>query len=364
MQEFIPQMEPWFDDHESAAVSLYLQSGGWVTEHQKTSLFEEMLSTFTKSKYCMVTTNGTISLTLALLAIGLKPGDEVLIPNLTMIATANAGKLIGINPVFVDIEKETLCMDLGSAQKVMTKKTKALIYVSLNGRSGDMKKVMTFCKEHNIFLIEDAAQSLGSYFHGKHLGTFGSIGSFSFSVPKIITTGQGGALVTNSAKHMKTLRLSKDFGRIKGGIDIHGTLGWNFKFTDIQAVIGIEQMKKLAWRINRKKQIYRIYANTLKSISAIHMIPTNLIDTCPWFVDIFVSNPSALQAYLRSMGIGSRLMYPPLTSQKIYKDTSAKVTLPVSYHYGKSGLWLPSSSKLTDTQIMKVCESIKYYYSH
>lgn len=358
----IPQMEPWFDEKETRAVTEYMQSGGWVMEFKKTAELEQMIQKYVGAKYCSMITNGTVTLSLAMLALGLQPGDEILIPDFTMIASPNSAILLGTKPVLVDIEPKTLCMDLNDATKKITKKTKALMYVQMNGRSTNMQNVKRFCKDNNLYLIEDSAQALGSYYNNKHLGTFGDIGSFSFSVPKIITTGQGGCLVTNNEKLYLKIKKLKDFGRAKGGVDIHDDWGWNFKFTDIQAVIGIEQMKKLPERVTRKKQIYKRYFNGLKDIPQIEFIPTDLDQTSPWFIDIYVSDPQNLAAYLKECKIGSRIVYPPIHSQVIYKQQFKGEKFPITEKYALRGLWLPSASQLTNDQIDTVIDRIQKYY--
>jgi len=362
MKLSIPQIEPSFNNAEASAVYSYMQSGGWVMEFTKTAQFEEMIAKFTGARYCVMTTSGTASLILALLSLGLSRGDEVLMPDFTMIATPNSATLLGIKPILVDVEPRTLCFNLSYAQKKITPKTKAMIYVPLNGRSGDMNKVVKFCQKHHLYLIEDAAQAFASLWRDKHLGTFGQIGIFSFSVPKIITTGQGGALVTDSKKLYQKIKRLKDFGRDKGGADIYNHWGWNFKFTDIQAVIGIEQLKKIKGRIKKKKGIYRLYQKTLSDLKEIEFIPTDLTQTTPWFVDIYVSNPDRMMTYLSKQGIGSRRIYPPVSSQKIYRQAFKKDKFPVSKKYASRGLWLPSSVKLTDTEIKTVTKAIHSYY--
>ncbi len=192
MMKKINQMEPWFDAKEQKAMAVYLASGAWLTEFKKTREFERQIADYTGAKYCSVVNNGTVSLTIALVAMGIGKGDEVIVPDYTMIASANAVVLSGAKPVFVDIDKSNLCLDFDLVKKAVTKKTKAIMLVTINGRCPEMKVFVDFCKQKKIFLLEDAAQSLGSTYKGKHLGTFGDIGSFSFSVPKIITTGQGG----------------------------------------------------------------------------------------------------------------------------------------------------------------------------
>lgn len=355
-------MEPWFDAKEASAVYRYMKNGGWITEYEQTKKLESMIADFTKSKNCIMVNNGTVSLTLALLALGIKPNDEILIPDITMIASPNSALLIGVKPVLVDIEPKTLCMDLKDAELKITSKTKVLMYVAFNGRCGDMNKVKRFCRKNKLYLIEDSAQALGSYFQNKHLGTFGDIGSFSFSVPKIITTGQGGAVVTNNSKLADKVRKMKDFGRDRGGVDFHPYLGWNFKFTDIQAVIGIEQIKKLRFRMKKKKEIYKQYINGLKDIKEISLIPTNLKKTTPWFIDIFVANPDRLAKYLLKGGIGTRRIYPAIHTQKIYQKSGSDKKFPVASKIASEGLWLPSSTKLTRQNMDYIIKSIRAFF--
>ncbi len=360
----INQMEPWVGKEEQEAVSDYLSSGAWLTEYKKTQEFERAISSYTGATYTCVVSNGTVSLFIALMASGVGKGDEVIVPDFTMIATANAVLLAGAKPILVDIDPNTLCLDLAKAKNALTKNTKAIMYVSLNGRSADMEEVALFCKKYNLCLIEDAAQALGSRWNGKHLGTFGAIGSFSFSSPKVITTGQGGALITDDSNLMDKIRKIKDFGRESGGIDRYVTLGYNFKFTDLQAVIGIEQMKKLEARVKRKKDMYSFYRKKLFNVREVVFIKTNLINTSPWFIDILAKNRDGLIKYLDSQGIGSRAFYPPIHTQAPYKDIAdyEKTKFPVSEDISRKGLWLPSSTFLTDFDIIHICQGIKKFY--
>jgi perosamine synthetase len=359
----IPQMEPWFDIEEKKAICEYMDEGGWITEFKRTQKFEEMIDDYTKVKHCIVVNNGTISLTLAALAAGIKAGDEVIVPNYTMIATPNSVKMIGAVPVFVDVEPETLCLDIELTKKAVTSKTKAIMLVSSNGRypQAGIEAFERFCNENKLFLIEDSAQSLGSFYpDGRHIGTAGIIGSFSFSAPKVISTGQGGALVTNDDIIAKKIRNLKDFGRSQGGIDIHNSIGYNFKFTELQAVIGIEQMKKLEWRVQRKKEILVLYQNLLKDVPQITFFDQDIVNTTPWFIDVLVNQREKFQLYLKERGIGTRPMYPPINKQIAYNLPGEH---PVSNTVGEKGLWLPSSSKLKNEDVEYVCREIRAFYS-
>jgi perosamine synthetase len=359
---FIPQMEPWLDDRERLALDAYMREGGWLTEFKRTEAFEKAIAAYTGAKHCIAVNNGTISLTLAALACGVKAGDEVIVPNYTMIASPNSVKMFGAVPVFVDVEPETLCMDIEKARAAITPKTKALMLVTANGRypRAGVKAFEELCASKGIMLIEDSAQSLGSWYpDGRHMGLAGAIGSFSFSAPKVITTGQGGALVTNDDAVAHRVRRLKDFGRSGGGNDVHDTIGYNFKFTEMQAVIGVVQMGKLAWRVERKKEILRRYRENLKGLNEITLFEQDLERTTPWFIDVLVSRDRAgLMAHLKEKGFGSRVMYPPINRQVAYQAAGRH---PVSERIGEQGLWLPSQSQLTDDQIDGVCDAIKGY---
>jgi len=295
-----------------------------------------------------------------LLALGIGAGDEVIVPDFTMIASANAVVLAKAQPVFVDINPSNLCLDLDLAEEAITLDTKAIMLVSLNGRCPDMQRAMRLTEQHGLYLVEDAAQSLGSSYNGRHLGTFGHIGSFSFSAPKVITTGQGGALVTDDAGLADGIRKVKDFGRRQGGVDFHETLGYNFKFTDLQAVIGIEQMKKLNWRVQRKKEMFALYRRELIDVPQVELIETNLEETSPWFIDVLVPDPEALGGFLKERGIGTRPFYPSIHSQPPY---GVEGTFPVSDYVSAHGLWLPSSSFLGDEDITSICGEIRTFFS-
>jgi perosamine synthetase len=362
MPNFINQMEPWFGEEERLAVNEYMGAGGWLTEFRKTQEFEQMICDYTGSKYCFAVNNGTVSLTLAALACSLKAGDEVIVPNYTMIATPNSMKIFGANPIFVDVEEDTLCLDYSLVKEAITEKTKAIMLVTANGRypKCGIEAFVKLAKDRNLVLIEDAAQSLGSFYSsGKHMGSVGDVGSFSFSAPKVISTGQGGAIITNDEEIAHRLGRLKDFGRSGGGNDVHDTIGYNFKFTDIQATIGIEQMKKLHWRVERKRNILKLYKKKLQNVKQIKFFKQDLKITTPWFIDVLAEKRDDLMIHLKDKGIGNRMMYPPINKQKSY---SVQGEYPVSNLVGKKGLWLPSASQLSDENINFICEKIGMFY--
>ena len=362
MTNFIMQMQPHFGKEEAKALTQYMSEDGFLTEYKKTEIFEDMISAFTGSKHCIATTSGTMSLTMAALALGLNPGDEVIVPNYTMIATPNSIKLLGIKPIFVDVEPDTLCLDIEKVCTAINDKTKGIILVSANGRypKSDILDFKNLALERGLHFIEDAAQSLGSFYPtGNHIGTVGEIGCFSFSTPKIISTGQGGALVTDNDELAKKIRRLKDFGRGLGGNDFHETIGFNFKFTDLQAVVGIEQMKKLPTRLIRKKKIWQLYAEKLEAVDQITLFDHNLAHTTPWFIDAIVEDRAGLVKYLKEHKIGTRPMYPPINEQPAYKVSGIH---SVSKEIGLNGLWFPSMIQISDEEIDYICKKIRIFY--
>lgn len=351
-------MEPWIGEEEKEEVIKVLDSG-WITEAGKTKEFEEMIAQFVGSRYSHMLSNGTVTLFAGLKALGVGVGDEVIVPDFTMVASPNSVVMAGATPILVDIEKNNLCLDLDEVEKKITNKTKAIMSVPINGRAPDMDRLLSIAREQKIPVIEDAAQAFGSYYKGKHLGTFGDMGSFSFSTPKVITTGQGGALVTDSKELSDKIVRIKDFGRIDRNTQDHDEIGFNFKFTDIQAALGIAQMKKLEWRLKRKKEMYKLYQESLKNVAKVKFFPTDLIQTSPWFIDILVDDPVKLSGYLKSKDIGTRLFYPAIHTTKPYKGQEK---FPNSLWAAAHGLWLPSSTFLADSDIISICQHIKEFY--
>lgn len=357
--DYIHQVEPFITENEVKAITEYLNSGGWLTEFKKTEEFEQKIADFLGVKHAVVVTSGTVALYLSLLALGIGPGDSVIIPDYTMIATPNSVRWAGADVTLCDVERDTLSIDLNKIG--LKRNTKALIHVSINGRSGDMDEVVRFCRRNNLYLIEDACQAFGSKRNNKFLGTFGDIGVFSFTPHKIITTGQGGAVITDNEEIYKKVKKLKDFSRVKPGVDIHTDLGFNFKFTDLQAVIGLEQLKIIDYRIKKKKEIYQAYIDRLSGVEFIEFLPLNLDQTLPWFVDIILKNVTRdnFISYLKKNGIGSREFYPPIHSQKPYSN--AKGDFDVVSEIVPRGVWLPSSVKLGLDEIDHITKIIRKF---
>jgi len=360
-EPFIPQFEPWFDDAEARAVHEYMRSGGWVTEFRKTVEFGEAIAAFTGAKYCSILSNGTVSLTCALQALGVGDGHEVIVPAYTMVASANAVLMaFGARPVFADVEPLTFGLDAASVRSVVSARTRAVVLVSINGRYPEsLKETLALCQARGIAVVEDAAQSLGSWHDGTHAGRFGACGSFSFSAPKIITTGQGGALITDDETLFREIEKIRNFGRESAGIDKHITFGANFKFTDLQAVVGLEQMRKLPDRIERKRRTFRALQDALADVPEVQ-VPATAADVTPWFNDILVEDREALAASLKAQQIGTRPFYPAVHTQAPYRGASG--AFPAAEDIARKGLWLPSSSQLRPEHVERLVGAIRRHY--
>jgi perosamine synthetase len=353
----IMQHRPTFEKEEAIATYSYMMEDNFITEHKKTEELEKMICDYVGCKHCIMTTSGTVAIILALMALDLSEGDEVIVPNYTMIATINAVKFLKLVPIIIDVDKDTFTITCEEIEKNITIKTKCVLHVSLNNRYKDINNIMKQCYEKNLYLIEDSAQSLGCKINGKSLGTFGKIGCFSLSSPKIISTGQGGFCVTDDGEIAKKMNMIKNFGRRESGKDDFEVFGINLKFTDIQAVIGIEQMKKLDSRVKRMREMYNLYYENLKDI--VKMIPPLNDEWLAWFVDIYIQDRDNLINFLKFHKVGTRPVYGEINKTNIYKSD----TIFVNSHYVcNNGLFLPSYITLDDNEILYICKLIRCWY--
>jgi perosamine synthetase len=361
-QRRINQYEPWFDDEEKKQLQQVIDSG-WIQESGLTRDFEKLFANFVGSKYAVATTSGTISLFMALRAYRIGYGDRVIVPDYTAIGTLNAVTMTGATVDIVDVQKVDANISTDAIEAAITPTTKAIIPVHINGRSADMNKILAIGREHGVYVIEDAAQCLGSRMNGIHLGTFSDIGCFSLATSKIITTGQGGMVVTNSEEIFTKLVELKDQGttaRLNSTHipDWYESIGFNFKFTDLQAAIGMAQFKKLNSRIRRRLEMNMLYQESLHDI--VDFIPTKISQgILPWYDDVLTKSSeqrTKIIQHLKQNKIGVREFYRPLHTQPAYKrDGNYKNTEILS----KIGLWLPSSTFLTNQEIEFITKKIR-----
>jgi perosamine synthetase len=357
----IPQIEPWIDESELSELAEVVRST-FITENRKTEQFVDEIRRITGSPHAIATSNGTLALVAALLAAGIGAGDEVIVPDLTFIASSNAVRLVGALPVFCDVDLASGCLDVEAAAEAITPRTRAIMPVHLYGQMTEMDALMAMADDHGLIVIEDAAEAFGITYRGQHAGTFGRFGTFSFFANKTITCGEGGAVLSRTPEDHALLYRIKNHGRDRKGIFVHESIGYNFCFTDLQAAVGVAQLRKLGQIMSGKQRVYDRYRANLADMSGVHMVtvPPH-VRSNHWFINILVPEPEALAMYLQEAGIGSRRYFYPLHLQPCYRSLEA-APCPNSLWLYEHGLSLPSGSRLSDDDIDHVCEHVERFF--
>ena len=365
----IPVCEPTLIGNELKYVNDCLKTN-WISSHGKyIEEFETAFAKFCSTKYAVSCSNGTTALHLALEVLGIKKGDEVIIPDFTMIATSNAVIYSGAKPVLVDSEPETWNIYTSKIQEKITKKTKAIIPMHTYGHPVDMDPLLDIAKDNNLFVIEDAAEAHGAEYKGKKTGSLGNIGCFSFYANKIITTGEGGMITTDDENLAKKAQLLRNhaFGKPRF---LHKELGFNYRMTNIQAAIGLAQMEKAEELVNRRINNAQLYNSILKDVDGITLPPKKeWAKNVYWMYGILIEKEfgiaaSSLREQLMKKGIDTRQFFIPMHQQPVYKEDDERFpetngSYPVSEELSKKGFYLPSSSSLKKEQIESITETIK-----
>lgn len=357
----IPVSEPDISGNEKKYVMECLETG-WISSLGKyVTEFEERFSRYCGARQGVATANGTASLHLALAALGIGPGDEVIIPSLTFIATANVVAYLGAKPVFVDSEPGTWNMDPSLIEKKIRKNTKAIMPVHLYGHPCDMDAIGEIAERHGLYVVEDAAEAHGAEYKGKRVGALGHVGSFSFYGNKIITTGEGGMCVTNDDELAEKMRLLKDHGMSREKRYFHTVVGFNFRMTNIQAAIGVAQLEKLEQFVERKRRNAALYHALLKDVKGLGLPrEENWAKSVYWMYSILVQpeygmSREKLMEKLKAAGIDSRPFFHPLHRQPMYETEER---FPVAEDVSEQGMNLPSSTKLTEEDIERIARVI------
>jgi perosamine synthetase len=335
----------------------------WISSQGKyLERFEKTFAKFCRRRYASATTNGTVSLHLILLALGIKAGDEVIVPNFTYVAAANAVLYTGAKPILVDCEPKTYNIDPDKIEKSITKKTKAVIAVHLYGNPCEMDKILKIGKKHKLYIIEDAAEAHGALYKNKPVGSFGIASSFSFFGNKTITTGEGGIVVTDSAQLYQKINLLKNQGQHQDDPRYyHRVMGYNYRLTNLQAAIGLAQLKNANKLINAKNKINRWYKKYLTPVVEKKIIafqqPTPSTRPSYWMtaVQLLKFKPELLAKKLKPFGIQTRPFFVPL-NRLPYIKTAGRYPASESLH--QQGLILPSASELKEKDIQFISHKI------
>ena len=353
----IPIAEPEISGNELKYVTDCIKST-WISSLGKyITQFESRFSDYHNTEFGISTCNGTTAIHLALVALGIKKGDEVIIPNLTFIATANAVRYCGAIPIFVDSEKETWNIDPEKIEQKITKNTKAIMVVHLYGNPCDMDPIMDIAKKHNLQVIEDCAEAHGAEYKGKKIGSFGDVACFSFYGNKIITTGEGGMCITNDKTLAEKMRFLKDHGMDAKKRYWHPEIGYNYRMTNIQAAIGLAQLERIDDFLAIRRKNAELYNSLLKEIKGITLsVEKQDTKNVYWMYSILVEDRDQIAVKLKQAGIDTRPFFYPMTAMPPYKSDES---FPVADDLSRKGINLPSSVKLTEDEIRKIAETIK-----
>lgn len=356
----IPWWQTEFKTGEAEAAARAINEGR-LSQGELVFELENRLKEYLEVSNVVATTSGSDALLLSLWAAKIIPGDEVLVPNRTWIATAHAVCLLGAVPVFVDTDVGQPVISLADLENKVTPRTKAVIPVHLNGRNAHIDEVLNFGEEHGIKVIEDAAQALGSRdLSGSFLGTKSLAGCFSLSVAKVISSGQGGFIATNHDGFAAELRLMRTHG-VENVIEPGEWIrcGFNFRFTDVLASIGLEQLKKIDLRLERLRTIYNQYEVGLHKNKSVQLIKYDIEngEVGP-YIEVLCSNRERVFAYLNSKGIETRKFYPDLDQAKYFGESTLNLN---SRTFGRNGLFLPCGPSLLDETVQVIIRELNEF---
>jgi len=372
----IPLFKIYWDEEDIKMVNKTIQRGMFWAIGPNIDEFEGILAEYIGAKHAVVFNSGTSALQAILSAYGIGNGDEVIVPSFTFIATANAPLLVAAKPVFADIEAKTYGLDPDDVNRKITPKTKAIMPIHYGGCPCLIAELRQVAKEHNIILIEDAAESLGATVDGKKVGSFGAAAILSFCSNKVVTTGEGGAVVTDSADTYEKLKLIRSHGRAEtadyfSSTDYmdYVTLGYNFRMSDITAALGIAQLKKIDNIIKMRRRNAEMLSNKLSRIAEIEIpLPADNLFHIYQMYTIKVTDGQAkrdaLATYLAERGIMTKVYFSPVHFTHFYKnELRYDCELPVTEQLSKQVLTLPMYPTLTENEIEYIADTITVFFS-
>jgi len=366
----IPLFKIYWDEEDVEAVTEAIKAGMNWAVGPSVEDFEDLIANYVGTKYAVTFNSGTSALHAALLAHGIKAGDEVIVPSFTFIATANAPLFVGAKPVFADIEEETYGLDSEDVKEKITNKTKAIIPIHYGGCPCKIRELREVADDHNLILIEDAAESLGARIGDKKVGTFGDSTMLSFCQNKIITTGDGGAIITDSREIYEKLKLIRSHGRLETSDYFSSTeymdyitIGYNFRMSNITAALGISQFKKINKIIGIRRDNAAYMSKKLSKIESVTIPkPSNDFFHVYQMYTIKVRRRDDLMRYLIENGIMAKVYFPPVHRTKFYMAALGyKTRLKVTEKVSKEVLTLPMYPALTKDEINHITDKIDVF---
>ena len=355
-QHFIPISKPFIGPREKELVIDALDSG-WVSSIGKyIDEFEEKFARYCGTEYALAVSNGTTGLHLALATLGLQAGDEVIVPDLTFVATANAVAYTGATPVLADVDADTLCLDVASVKSLITPRTKAIIPVHLYGHPADMDALTEIADAHGLAIVEDAAEAHGAEYKGRRVGSFGKCAVFSFYGNKVITTGEGGMLTTNDREFHQRAKRLRDHAMSPEKRYFHEERGYNYRITNLQAALGVAQLERIDEFLDRRTEIMSWYSSAIATSDSVRLNRVkNWAKSAFWMVCLEVdwfdeARRDAFMQALRARGVDSRPYFCTMSSMPMYRQAP----LPVASRKAQTGLNLPSFFELSKAEVQRI----------
>ena len=363
---FIPVCEPTLSGNELEYVSEALRTNWISSAGRYIPEFEEQFAAACDAAFGVACTSGTTALHLAMAVLGLEPGDEVILPTFTMIATPNCVRYTGATPVLVDSETTTWNFDLNQVEDAIGPKTRAIVPVHTYGHPVDMDALNELADKHGLWVIEDAAEAHGARYKGRRVGALADAGCFSFYGNKIITTGEGGMVTTNNEQIAKLTRNLRDHAFSTERHFWHRYVGFNYRMTNLQAAVGVAQTEKLEDYVAARRRNAALYSELLADVDGI-MTPPEVgdVENVFWMYGVLVdrqaygSSRNELREALAARGIETRTFFIPIHYQPIYHEQYEGRSFPVAEAFCANGLYLPSASSLTTSQVRYVVEAVR-----
>ena len=355
---------PIFNGNEKNYLNECIDTG-WVSANGRfIDEFEKEFAKFCGTEYALACSNGTVTLHLAMRALGIKAGDEVIMPTFTYIATANAVAYCGAKPVFVDSEPDTWTIDPEAIERAITDKTKAIIPVHIYGLPANMDKIMKIAKKYNIPVVEDAAEAHGAMWNGKRVGSIGDIGSFSFFGNKIITSGEGGMLVTNNEGLYKKMKFLRSQGVDPNKRYWHLELAYNYRMTNMQAAVGLGQLENISWHMNERLRVAKLYKKHLCDMEEYfteQVVPQDASHSY-WMYTILLTEKVQLSRdevmkRMEEKGIEMRPTFYPMHIMPPYYDSS--LHLSVAEKIGSRGINLPTHALISEDDVVYITDCLR-----